>query len=733
MTSTIGVRWSMQEIRRDRPGRLRHFRGWLGAVGVMVLLLGCAHGTGAQTVTRGPYLQLGTPNSIVVRWRTDQTTNSQVSYGTELGTLSFSASSSPSTTEHEVTLPGLQPDKRYYYAVGYTVGTSFQPLAGGDNSYSFMTAPAPDTAKPTRIWVVGDSGTANANAAAVRNAYKTYTGAQGADLWLMLGDNAYPDGTDAQYQAAVFNMYPEQLRQMVLWPTLGNHDGHSADSATQSGPYYNIFTLPTGGQAGGVSSGTEAYYAFDYGNIHFVCLESYETSRSPTGAMLTWLAADLAATDKRWIIAFWHHPPYSKGSHDSDTNLELIEMRQNALPILEAHGVDLVLTGHSHSYERSFLLGGHYGASNTLTPAMLLDSGDGREDGQGAYTKAAVPTPKDGAVYAVAGSSGQTSGGPLNHPAMFVSLNSLGSMVLDVDGNRINAVFIDATGAVLDYFTLVKGQDTVPPVLVSAKASNQTTVLATFSERVELTSAETASNYSIDNVLSVSQATLQDDGKTVVLITSPLAEGTHTLTVNNVLDLAGHLVTPNPSSKTFTFESSIVIEVRVAASADDAEESASGSVSRTSSNLELVYNGSNQTVGLRFQKVAIPRGAIIKQAYVQFQASKTSSGTPSLTLRGQASDNASAFSTSKKNISARAKTTASVPWSPVAAWTVGAAGPEQRTLNIAPIMQEIVDRTGWSSGNALVLMLTGTGQRVAKSYDSSSTGAALLHVEYYKP
>ncbi len=172
-----------------------------------------------------------------------------------------------------------------------------------------------------------------------------------------------------------------------------------------------------------MASGTEAYYAFDYGNIHFISLESYETDRSPGGAMMTWLENDLAANDKDWVIAFWHHPPYTKGSHDSDTEGRLIDMREVALPILEAYGVDLVLGGHSHSYERSYLLDGHYGTSDSLSAAMILDAGDGREDGAGAYYKPAYSI-QSGAVYAVAGSSGKTSSGSLDHPAMYFSLQS---------------------------------------------------------------------------------------------------------------------------------------------------------------------------------------------------------------------------------------------------------------------------------------------------------------------
>ena len=411
------------------------------------------------SLTRGPYLQIGTPTSIVVRWRTDSSTDGVVKYGASPASLTSTATQSTLTTDHVVTVAGLSPNTRYYYSVG----SSSQTLGGGTSDYFFTTSPAPGTTKPFRAWVLGDSGTANASASAVRNAYTTFTGTRVTDLWLMLGDNAYPDGTDANYQAAVFSMYPAILRKSVLWPTFGNHDGHSADSASETGPYYSIFTLPRAGEAGGEPSGTEAYYSFDYGNVHFVCLDSYDLDRTPAGDMLTWLEADLNATTKDWIVAFWHHPPYTKGSHDSDTEGELIEMRQNANPILEAHGVDLVLTGHSHSYERSFLIDGHYGSSGTFSAANKKDGGSGRPSGTGAYQKPLTgPDPHKGAVYAVAGASGQTSGGSLNHPAMYLSLNVLGSMVLDFSGNRLNATYLDSGGTVRDTFTIIKQPSLLP-------------------------------------------------------------------------------------------------------------------------------------------------------------------------------------------------------------------------------------------------------------------------------
>jgi hypothetical protein len=413
-------------------------------------------------VTRGPYLQQGTPTSVTVRWRTATATDSRVRYGDAPGNLTAVVDVAGSATEHAVMLSGLAPDTPYYYSIG----SSTEIFEGDDAEHFFLTSPLAGMAKPTRIWVLGDSGTANANARAVANAYASFTGSTHTDLWLMLGDNAYNTGTDSEYQAAVFDMYPEMLRKSVLWATLGNHDGASADSFTQTGPYYDIFTLPKSAEAGGLASGTEAYYSFDYGNIHFICLDSHDTDRSTGAAMLSWLTLDLAATTQEWIIAFWHHPPYSKGSHDSDTEIQLMEMRQNALPILEAAGVDLVLSGHSHSYERSFLLNGHYGDSTTLTPAMQVDAGDGKASGGGAY-KAVFDEadPYRGAVYVTAGSSGKISGGSLDHPVMVhASLNRLGSLVLDINGNRLDASFVRENGSVDDFFTILKSPDNCPLV-----------------------------------------------------------------------------------------------------------------------------------------------------------------------------------------------------------------------------------------------------------------------------
>ncbi|MBI3880418.1 MAG: metallophosphoesterase, partial [Verrucomicrobia bacterium] len=417
-------------------------------------------------VQRGPYLQSATTSNLVVRWRTDVNTDGRVVFGTNLAQLTLTNRDSLSDTNHSVTLTGLLPATKYFYAVGHSGAL----LVGGDTNYFFVTPPPPGTPKPSRIWVIGDAGTATTNQTNVRDAYYAFAGTNRTDFWLQLGDNAYNSGTDAEYQAGVFNIYSNLLRNSVTWPCLGNHDTAQATTFTDAYPYFDIFTFPTNGEAGGVASGSAHYYAFDYANVHFVCLDSMTASRATNGPMATWLRLDLQANTNQWLIAFWHHPPYTKGSHDSDTETELVEMRTNFLPILESYGVDLVLSGHSHVYERSFLLNGHYGKTNSFDAAtMVVNGGSGREtNGAGAYAKPRGHSQSNrGAVYVVAGSSGQTSSGSLDHPAMFVSLSVLASLVLDVNGNRLDVISLGATAtSTNDSFTLLKTN--TPPVASNA-------------------------------------------------------------------------------------------------------------------------------------------------------------------------------------------------------------------------------------------------------------------------
>jgi hypothetical protein len=410
---------------------------------------------------RGPYLHIVTPSSALVKWKTNVPSDSRVRYGTAPGALTNAVNIPALSTDHEVTVSGLQPNTSYYYAIG----TSSGDLAGDDATTFFRTSPPKGGSPPVRIWAIGDAGTGSADQAHVRDAYMNYTGATPANAWIWLGDNAYLSGREIEFQHVVFkNMYEPVLRNTPLFPAPGNHDYYSgASAATNTGPYYDLFALPKNGEAGGVPSNTESYYSVDVGNVHLVSLDSHDSPRSATGAMATWLANDLnyAQANSEWIIVYWHHPPYTKGNHDSDDTGDPRsgDMRQNILPILESHGADLVLCGHSHTYERSYLINGHYGLSSTFSSATMgVNMASGRADGTGAYQKPGDLAANAGTVYTVCGVSGKKeSGGSLNHPVMYMSTASqFGSMVIDVNGTSLAAKFINDVGTVVDHFDMVK-------------------------------------------------------------------------------------------------------------------------------------------------------------------------------------------------------------------------------------------------------------------------------------
>lgn len=425
---------------------------------------------------RGPYLQILTPTSVIVKWRTSVPSNSYVNYGTTTSKL-LQVSEATLTTEHEIEITGLAPNTKYYYDIG---NVDVVLMDGGvDNSMFVKTAPLHGTKQFVRMWALGDAGTEGQSQyvgqqKAVRDAYYNYVSNASSnpgqtDMMLFLGDNAYDNGSDADFQRGFFNGFAPILKNTVAWSCLGNHETYAvggADYASAS-PYYDIFTFPTAGEAGGIASGTEAYYSYDYANIHFIVLESMSLYNDQ--GQKDWLTADIQNTSQDWIIAYFHHPPYTKGSHDSDDpgeNGGMDEMREDFLPILEANGVDLVLSGHSHSYERSYFINGHYGLSDTfnaVTHAVGLngDKSGKADTADGAYTKTATDT--EGAVYVVTGSAGKISGFNQDgfHEAMYSSKNELGSSVIEIDsdggtGQNLILKFIESTELITDYFTIHK-------------------------------------------------------------------------------------------------------------------------------------------------------------------------------------------------------------------------------------------------------------------------------------
>ncbi len=681
----------------------------------------------AQTVTRGPYLQLSTPNSIIVKWRTSTATNSKVWYGLTHQNLNSTITVSGSRTDHEIEITGLSANTTYYYAVGDNGGQ----IAGGDSLHYFITSPSVGSTPTIRIWVLGDAGRKNTNQRNVRDGYYNYIGTDHTDMILALGDNAYDDGLDSEYQLAWFeNMYEDILINTVVWSCPGNHD---IETAGANSPYWDIFNHPTNAEAGGDPSGTESYYSFDYGNIHVISLDAEESDRSPGSAMLTWLQNDLNVNTLDWTIVIFHNPPYAGLENEmSDTKTECIEMRENVLPILESGGVDLVLTGNAHNYHRSWLIEGHYGYSNTFDPAtMVIDGGDGRVDGDGAYTKATNgPNAGDGTVYVVTGSAGRADPENIGHAVDYYSDQELGSTYIEVTDDQMDVVFVDDNGNVDDYFTIQKIGVVGSPPTVSITSPADGTYYGQ-PQTITIDANASDSDGTIDFVnFKVDGFSVGIDSTAPYSVdwTIPSSNQGYTLTAV-AKDNDDNSTTSAPVS---IFVGEIEVCSMVSTGSDDAEEHSSGNVNLSSSDLELGVDGTtSQIIGLRFDNLDIPQGANIVSAAIQFTVDEVVNVNPfDLTIYGEDSDDAVTFSSSTNDVSNRPLTTASVTWSPPDWLAVGDNGAAQKTVDISSVIQEIVDRPNFSTNSAIAIIIDGVGTRIAESYNGEATSAPKLCVSY---
>ena len=443
-------------------------------------------------VTRGPYLQMVSVDAITIKWTTNTANTSRVKYGSNENTLNKSIADSKAVTDHELRITGLKPDTKYYYAIG----SRSSVIKGSYRNY-FITTPPADTKRKIRIGVFGDPGTGNALQKSSRDSYLQLKGTKNnAEMVIMLGDNAYNSGTETEHNNKFFNIYNNNVfDNHTIFPVPGNHEyANDANRAVDHDiPYYSIFTVPTRAESGGLASGTEHYYSYDYGNIHFIMLDSYGIDGgnhlyddTAQGQQAVWLKADLAANAGKhtWTIACLHHPPYTNGSHLSDKEKDLMAIRQKITPILERYGVDVVLAGHSHVYERSFLIKDHTGFSDafnkgTAPGGTAISLSNARYDGSMAGNQASADTSaanstcpyftidsayKHGTVYVVAGSAGQVNANTTNTYPLFYTRNQStskggesGALYLEIEDNRLDAKFVGNSGTIRDRFTIMKG------------------------------------------------------------------------------------------------------------------------------------------------------------------------------------------------------------------------------------------------------------------------------------
>jgi hypothetical protein len=281
---------------------------------------------------------------------------------------------------HEAILGDLEPDTLYCYTVQHR-DQLVTARAG------FRTAPAPGTGAPVSFAAFGDSGHASADQMSVLDQLATVP----FRLMVHTGDIAYETGSLGDFESKYFAIYAPLLRSFALHPALGNHDSASV--------FRGVYDLPLEKPGN--------FYSFDHGDIHFVALDTNQIN----AAQAAWLEADLAASDREWIVVFGHHPPYSSGDHGST-----LAFRTAFGPILERHQVDLVLSGHDHDYERV--------------------------------------VPQGGVHYLVTGGGGRGTR-PVGHSAFTAFAEQVLHFVyIEVDGDRLLAHAIDATGVEFDQLAL---------------------------------------------------------------------------------------------------------------------------------------------------------------------------------------------------------------------------------------------------------------------------------------
>ena len=294
-----------------------------------------------------PYIGETTPTSVVVAWATDTSGASEVRYSEDTSyshTAAATSFASDGKTWHSATITGLTPDTTYHYRV-YTGGVDLTPWS----DVTFRTAP-PDTATQVTFAALGDgrpnSTTANPNQAAWDVAAEM---AQHAFAFAIhSGDIVYGGGDCSggnsgwnQYLKAYFDVYEDSIKQTPFYPAIGNHELGSGGCGYQT--YTDVYHLPENAPSGD----EERYYSFDWGNVHVISLNTQQ-SYNAGSAQYNWLENDLQNTDKRWIVVAFHRPPYSSGSHGSNTNV-----RAHLVPLFEQYGVDVVFNGHDHDYERT--------------------------------------------------------------------------------------------------------------------------------------------------------------------------------------------------------------------------------------------------------------------------------------------------------------------------------------------------------------------------------------------
>jgi hypothetical protein len=304
-------------------------------------------GTDPTQLARAPYLQLLGTTSVLIAFRTVDAVAARVDYGPS---LSYGRSTtSPVGQRHAVSLAGLEPGRRYYYRVRAGAAT----LASGED-YSFTTDAGADDPEFS-FFVTGDVG--EPGGAQALTAARVLATDPAAEIGLLCGDIIYPDGESEGYDPYLMRPWAGLLRRIAVWPALGNHDWHVDPETNFRDEWY----LP----------GNEHWFSFDRGNAHFIALDTRDGEIYQPELQVPWLRDDLAAhRDAVWTFVYYHHPGYTCTYHGPN---DAVIGRFH--PVFDEFAVDVVFTGHSHTYERLYPMRGELVVNREQEPQYLDPQG----------------------------------------------------------------------------------------------------------------------------------------------------------------------------------------------------------------------------------------------------------------------------------------------------------------------------------------------------------------------
>ena len=327
---------------------------WTRLLYVTVLGL-CVAGEswGVATLTRYPYPQSLGRDQVTIMWRTATPVVQRLECGMSGQPLSIQESDAVATTAHEITVTGLQPGTKYEYRIS----EGLDVVLSDSDKYWFKTDPGP--ASPNfSFFVTGDIGAELPAGQQAKTGRMIQSVSPRADFGLLTGDIIYPDGESSAYDAQLMSIWRDFMCFMPIWPSLGNHDWHVDPDQN----YRKEWALPN----------NEHWYSFDYGNMHFIALDSQDGALYDEANQLAWLEADLrhAYGRAQWITVFYHHPGLTctyKGN-DQDIYAPLY-------PLFDEYKVDFVFNGHAHTYERQYPVHGNVPVDQGQNPNYLNPNG----------------------------------------------------------------------------------------------------------------------------------------------------------------------------------------------------------------------------------------------------------------------------------------------------------------------------------------------------------------------